>query len=49
MALASCERRRDISQPCGLRFADLADHKVRQQATVRHPDGLVVEYFEAAR
>ncbi len=26
MALASCERRRDISQPCGARCSDLADH-----------------------
>jgi hypothetical protein len=33
----------------GARFADLADHEVRRQATVRNPDGLVVEYFEAAR
>jgi hypothetical protein len=24
MALASCERRRDFSQPCGARFTDLA-------------------------
>jgi len=24
MALASCERRRDFSQPCGARFSDLA-------------------------
>ena len=49
MELASCERRRDFSQPCGARLADLADQKVRQQASVRNPDDLVVEYFEAAR
>ena len=37
------------SQNHGRAVADLADHEVRRQATVRNPDGLVVEYFEAAR
>jgi hypothetical protein len=27
MALASCERRQDFSQPCGARFTDLAGRR----------------------
>jgi hypothetical protein len=30
VAVASCERRRDLSGPCGARFTDLANLKVHQ-------------------